>query len=90
MTKKNIIVGAYGQIILNEEQLRHLKIKPGEELSCKLIPGNKLILESVMTEQKRTATKVKSNDIYELADLKNQELLRYTFYNKARHVYLLH
>lgn len=78
MTKKSILVGAYGQIILKEELLKHLKVKPGEELSYKLLPGNKLLLESVADVQKRQQGKHKCNSsVFELADLSAKEIFYY-------------
>lgn len=78
MTKKSILVGAYGQIILKEELLKHLKVKPGEELSYKLLPGNKLLLESVVDVQKKQQGKHKYNsNLFELADLSAKEIFYY-------------
>lgn len=78
MTKKCIVVGAYGQIILKEELLKHLKVKPGQELSYKLLPGNKLLLESIVAEQKRLRTdQINSTNYFELTDSVSEKFLYY-------------
>ncbi|NLA89738.1 MAG: hypothetical protein GX844_07720 [Alcaligenaceae bacterium] len=91
MTKKSILVGAYGQIILKEELLKHLKVKPGEELSYKLLPGNKLLLEGVADVQKRQQGKHKCNSsVFELADLSVKEIFYYPNNYKNLNKNLLH
>lgn len=50
MSLKSIIVGSFGQIVLSEELLKHLKIRPGSKLNCRRLPGNKLLLETVESD----------------------------------------
>lgn len=79
MTKKCIVIGAYGQIILKEELLKHLKVKPGQELSYKLLPGNKLLLESIVAEQKRLRTEqINPTNYFELTDSASEKFLYYS------------
>lgn len=76
MSKKAIFIGAFGQIILKEELLKHLKARPGEEIHYKLLPGNKLLLQSFMSDETETQSEsYQYNKNYELADLKAAELL---------------
>jgi hypothetical protein len=74
MPKKNIMIGNRGEIVLKRDMLSHLKVKPGEELSYKLMPGNKLILESIIAQQKNSEKEIKSNKDFELADLRKNTI----------------
>lgn len=74
MSKKNIMIGNRGEIILKRDMLSHLKVKAGEELSYKLMPGNKLILESIIVDQKNNGKRIKSTRKFELADLRNKTI----------------
>lgn len=76
MAKKSIVIGAYGQIILKEELLRHLKVKPGQKLSYKLLPGNKLLLENIVAEQEWGQNDpTQASSYYQLMVLTDGELL---------------
>ena len=94
MPKKNIMIGNRGEIVLKRDMLSHLKVKPGEELSYRLMPGNKLILESIIVQQKNCEKEIQSNKRFELADLRNITINEgvniYSVSNINENEYLLH
>ncbi|MDO5666873.1 MAG: hypothetical protein Q4G44_03510 [Alcaligenaceae bacterium] len=76
MIIKYIVVGVYGQIVLKEELLKHLKIKPGQKIRYKLLPNNKILLEKVTAEHESIeADYSQSGCEYELSVLIEEELL---------------
>ena len=94
MPKKNIMIGNRGVIVLKRDMLSHLKVKPGEELSYRLMPGNRLILESIIVQQKNCEKEIQSNKRFELADLRNITINEgvniYSVSNINENEYLLH
>lgn len=83
MTIKYIAIGAYGQVLLKEEILKHMEVKPGQKLSYKLLPGNKLLLERATLEEETTRLdNSNSRNFYDLADLiEKKRLCYFTAYN---------
>lgn len=79
-----------GKIILKKEILKHLKVKPGEELVYKLLPGNRLILESRNNRQKNSSKEIKTGSRFELADYRDKEINIYNHTAKADNTFLLH
>ena len=90
MSKKCIILGYDGKLILKKEILEHLKAHPGDKLIYKLIPGNRLILESSINSQKSSRKEIKSKDHFELTDLKNMEIKKYSILAKLERQHKLH
>lgn len=90
MSKKSITLGHSGELILEKEILQHLKVKPGEELSYKLIPGNKLILESSNDSHESSNKEIKSKGYFELTDLNSKEIKEYSVLIKVESRHLLH
>jgi hypothetical protein len=90
MPKKCIILGFSGEIILKKEILEHLKVKPGEELTYKLMPGNRLILESSINPPKSSNKEITSEGHFELTDLKNTEIKKYSASYQFERLHTLH
>lgn len=90
MPKKYIILGYSGEIILKKEILDHLKVKPGEELIYKLMPGNRLILESSINSPKGSSKELTSGGHFELTDLKKTEIKKYSASYQFKGQHTLH
>ena len=91
MSKKSIMIGCDGKITLKKEMLRHLKVKPGEELSYKLLPGNKVILALSNDQQNSNNKNIKPPNLFELSDLEyNTAIDIYNTYDKSDKQLSLH
>ena len=90
MPKKSIMIGNDGEITLKKEMLRHLKVKPGEELSYKLLPGNKVILALSNDQQKSNNKDAKPPNLFELSDLEYTAIDIYNTYDKSDKQLSLH
>ena len=90
MSKKSIMIGCDGKITLKKEMLRHLKVKPGEELSYKLLPGNKVILALSNDQQKSNNKDAKPPNLFELSDLEYTAIDIYNTYDKSDKQLSLH
>ena len=90
MPKKSIMIGCDGKITLKKEMLRHLKVKPGEELSYKLLPGNKVILALSNDQQKSNNKDAKPPNLFELSDLEYTAIDIYNTYDKSDKQLSLH
>ncbi|QPT41067.1 Uncharacterised protein [Oligella ureolytica] len=90
MSKKSIMIGCDGKITLKKEMLRHLKVKPGEELSYKLLPGNKVILALSNDQQNSNNKDTKPPNLFELSDLEYTAIDIYNTYDKSDKQLSLH
>lgn len=90
MSKKSIMIGCDGKITLKKEMLRHLKVKPGEELSYKLLPGNKVILALSNDQQNSHNKNIKPPNLFELSDLEYTAIDIYNTYDKSDKQLSLH
>lgn len=90
MPKKSIMIGCDGKITLKKEMLRHLKVKPGEELSYKLLPGNKVILALSNDQQNSNNKDAKPPNLFELSDLEYTAIDIYNTYDKSDKQLSLH
>lgn len=90
MSKKSIMIGCDGKITLKKEMLRHLKVKPGEELSYKLLPGNKVILALSNDQQNSNNKNIKPPNLFELSDLEYTAIDIYNTYDKSDKQLSLH
>lgn len=90
MSKKSIMIGCDGKITLKKEMLRHLKVKPGEELSYKLLPGNKVILALSNDQQNSHNKNTKPPNLFELSDLEYTAIDIYNTYDKSDKQLSLH
>lgn len=90
MSKKSIMIGCDGKITLKKEMLRHLKVKPGEELSYKLLPGNKVILALSNDQQNSHNKNTKPPNLFELSDLEYTAIDIYNTYDKSNKQLSLH
>lgn len=90
MSKKSIMIGCDGKITLKKEMLRHLKVKPGEELSYKLLPGNKVILALSNDQQNSNNKDAKPPNLFELSDLEYTAIDIYNTYDKSDKQLSLH
>ncbi len=90
MSKKCIILGYEGELILKKEILEHLKAEPGDQLIYKLIPGNRLILESSISSQKVSRKEITSTGHFKLTDLKSMEIKKYSISAKLNRQHTLH
>lgn len=90
MSKKSIMIGCDGKITLKKEMLRHLKVKPGEELSYKLLPGNKVILALSNDQQNSHNKDAKPPNLFELSDLEYTAIDIYNTYDKSDKQLSLH
>ena len=90
MSKKSIMIGCDGKITLKKEMLRHLKVKPGEELSYKLLPGNKVILALSNDQQNSHNKNTKPPILFELSDLEYTAIDIYNTYDKSNKQLSLH
>ena len=90
MSKKSIMIGCDSKITLKKEMLRHLKVKPGEELSYKLLPGNKVILALSNDQQNSHNKNTKPPNLFELSDLEYTAIDIYNTYDKSDKQLSLH
>ena len=90
MSKKSIMIGCDSKITLKKEMLRHLKVKPGEELSYKLLPGNKVILALSNDQQNSNNKDTKPPNLFELSDLEYTAIDIYNTYDKSDKQLSLH
>ena len=90
MSKNSIMIGCDSKITLKKEMLRHLKVKPGEELSYKLLPGNKVILALSNDQQNSNNKDTKPPNLFELSDLEYTAIDIYNTYDKSDKQLSLH